>query len=121
MYARFFDETSTQWSKESEYNFTFLRCQQNWFNDLLKMRGYVILNDVYERLGLMPTSAGAVVGWVLDGEGDSYIDFGIFRDDERVHDFVNGRENSVLLDFNVDGLIQPKLDNLPKEFKPWQS
>lgn len=123
MYARFFDETSPEWSKESEYNYTFLRCQQNWFNDLLTMRGYVMLNQVYEALGIMPTSAGAVVGWVLDGEGDSFIDFGIFRDDERVHDFVNGRERSVLLDFNVDGIVHTKLDNLDeikKGFTPWQ-
>ncbi len=120
MYARFFDETSTEWQKESEYNYTFLRCKQNWFNDLLKMRGYVILNQVYEELGMLPTSAGAVVGWVLDGGGDSFIDFGIFRDDERVHDFVNGRERSVLLDFNVDGVVHTKLDNLKKGVYPWQ-
>jgi len=122
MYARFFDKLSTEWQTESEYNFTFLRCQQNWFNDVLKMRGYVILNDVYTALGLLPTSAGAVVGWVLDGEGDSFIDFGLFRDDDSVRDFVNGREGSVLLDFNVDGVVNHKLDILRdlKEHKPWQ-
>lgn len=123
LYARFFDELSPEWKKESEYNYTFLRCQQNWFNDLLKVRGYVILNQVYETLGILPTSAGAVVGWVLDGEGDSYIDFGIFRDDASVRDFVNGRERSILLDFNVDGVVYAKLDNLTalnEGFKPWR-
>lgn len=121
MYARFFDETSSSWSKESEYNYTFLRCKQNWFNDLLVMRGYVMLNQVYEELGLLPTSAGAVVGWTLDGEGDSFIDFGIFRDDDKARDFVNGREKSILLDFNVDGVVYTKLDDLKEGFKPWQS
>jgi Family of unknown function (DUF6353) len=120
-YARFFDELCTEWSKEAEYNFTFLRQKQNWMNDLLKMRGYVFLNQVYEELGLAPTSAGSVVGWLLDGNGDSYIDFGLFRtEDESVIDFVNGRNNSVLLDFNVDGVIYDKIDNLKGGFGPWQ-
>ncbi len=79
-----------------------------------------MLNQVYEELGILPTSAGAVVGWVLDGEGDSFIDLGLFRDDERVHDFVNGRERAVLLDFNVDGIVHTKLDKLKKGMYPWQ-
>lgn len=120
-YARFFDELSSEWQPQSEYNYTFLRCKQNWFNDLLTMKGYVLLNQVYEELGLLPTSAGAVVGWVLDGEGDSFIDLGIFRDDERVRDFVNGRERSILLDFNVDGVVHTKLDNLKRGTYPWLS
>lgn len=124
-YARFFDPFSSEWSKEAEYNFTFLRAQQNWFNDLLKMKGYVMLNDVYERLGLTATSAGSVVGWVLDGEGDSYVDFGIFRGDQSAIDFVNGRENSILLDFNVDGIVYDKLDKISKRNQigatAWQS
>jgi len=121
-YARFFDELSTEWGEESEYNFTFLRAQQNWFHDLLKMRGYVFLNQVYVALGLTPTSAGSVVGWLLDGSGDSYIDFGLFNvDDESIIDFVNGRKNSVLLDFNVDGIIYDKIDQLHSDgFKAWQ-
>lgn len=123
-YSKFFDEYCTEWSPEPEYNFTYLRAQQNWFNSLLQMRGYVFLNQVYEALGMPVTSAGAVVGWILDGNGDSYIDFGMFdHDKENVIDFVNGRNNSILLDFNVDGIIYDKIDNIKKDtsgFHPWQ-
>jgi hypothetical protein len=104
-YARFFDESCINWSKTPEYNLTFLKCQQNYANDLLKTRGHVFLNDVYDLIGVPRSQAGAIVGWVRDN-GDGFIDFGLF-DGERmaVRDFVNGTERSILLDFNVDGII----------------
>lgn len=104
-YARFFDESSTQWSKTPEYNMVFLKCQQNFFNDMLNTRGHVFLNEVYDALGLPRSQAGAIVGWVK-GQGDDYVDFGMYNpDSERARDFVNGYERSILLDFNVDGVI----------------
>lgn len=110
VYAKFFDEYSTSWSREPEYNLTFLRCQQNWFNDLLKVRGHVFLNEVYDALGIPRTKAGSVVGWVVSKNGDNFVDFGVFeRDTEQVRHFINGREGSILLDFNVDGIIYDKI------------
>lgn len=122
MYARFFDPLSTEWNKESEYNMVFLRCQQNYANDLLKARGHVFLNDVYDMLGLPRSSAGSVVGWVISYDHDNYIDFGIFQgDNAAARDFVNGRENSILLDFNVDGVIYDKIDEAKRGEVAWQS
>lgn len=111
IYARFFDESSTSWQKEPSYNQLFLQCQQNWANDLLKSRGHVFLNEVYDMLGLERSKAGAVVGWVLDNEGDNFIDFGVFKGKDAYmgQRFVNGEERSVLLDFNVDGVIYDKI------------
>lgn len=110
-YARFFDELCGNWVKNPEYNAIFLRAQQNYMNDLLQARGHVFLNEVYDALGLERSGAGAVVGWVLGKGGDDYVDFGIFDDlqNPRVKDFVNGRETSILLDFNVDGVIYDKI------------
>lgn len=118
MYARFFDDTCSSWQRENEYNYAFLSSQQNWFNDVLKVRGYVFLNEVYKALGMMPSTAGQSVGWFMGGEGDSYVDFGMYRkNDAEVSDFINGRENSVLLDFNVDGPIYHLLDQLSDKQK----
>ncbi len=110
-YARFFDENSIAWKKNPEYNMLFLRNQQNFANDLLHSRGHVFLNEVYDCLGIPRSRAGAVVGWIMDGDGDNYITFGLdnINPSEGVRDFVNGYERSVLLDFNVDGIIYDKI------------
>jgi len=108
-YARFFDVGCTGWEKDSEYNLMFLRAEQNYANDRLKARGYLFLNEVYERLGIPPTKAGQVVGWVYNPDnpvGDNYVDFGIYDiNKQKAREFVNGYERSILLDFNVDGNI----------------
>lgn len=109
VYARFFDESSVNWSKRPSYNQLFLTCQQNYANDLLKSRGHVFLNEVYDMLGLPRSKEGAVVGWVL-GNGDNHVDFGVFEGDRYSGmRFVLGHESSVLLDFNVDGIIYDKI------------
>lgn len=108
-YARFFDEYCTGWTKDSEYNLGFLKAQQAYANNRLREQGYLYLNDVYDMLGIPKTKAGQVVGWIYDESNpdiDNYVDFGIYDlYDENKRDFVNGREWSILLDFNVDGNI----------------
>ena len=108
-YARFFDEASPCWQNDPEYNLMFLRAQQQYANDLLRAKGRLFLNDVYDMLGIEKTKAGQIVGWVYDREnpnGDNFVDFGIYdMSKERVRAFVNGYETNILLDFNVDGNI----------------
>ena len=108
-YARFFDDGCLGWSKDAEYNLTFLKQQQNYANDLLKKKGHLFLNEVYDMLGIPRTRAGQVVGWIYDEKhpiGDNFVDFGIYdMNREKVRDFVNGYERVILLDFNVDGNI----------------
>jgi hypothetical protein len=115
IYARFFDETSSNWQRTPGYNQMFLQAQQNYANDLLNARGWLFLNEVYRMLGLEESSAGQIVGWVK-GEhgGDGFVDFGIFDEGDNFMalQFVNGAEKSVLLDFNVDG---PVYDLLPRK------
>lgn len=111
-YARFFDDTCEHWDPNPQYNRMYLQNKQNWANDLLHARGHLFLNEVYEMLGYDHTSDGAVVGWILtkDGSTDNFVDFGIFEGDRPANrDFVNGKTATVLLDFNVDGLIYDKI------------
>lgn len=105
-YARFFDEASTrEWFKSFDTNHTFLMCQQNAANDKLRRDGFLLLNTVYEMLGLEPSPTGAICGWVLpeDGEppeGDDYVDFGMIDDREN---------NRILLNFNCQGMMYDKI------------
>lgn len=112
-FTRCFDKNCIAYEKSAEDNMRFLKCQQNYFNDLLKRRGHVFLNEVYDGLGFQRTKAGAVVGWIYDEEcpiGDNYIDFGIFNiNSEAARNFVNGYEKAIWLDFNVDGVIYDKI------------
>ena len=96
------------WESNNEYNLMFIKAQERYANDLLKAKKRVFLNEVYEMLGLPRTKAGQIVGWVYNPEnpkGDNYIDFGLYSDNLSYSDYVNGFDQAILLDFNVDGNI----------------
>lgn len=116
-YARFFDEytrdekgnvvRNLNWNRNNEYNMMFLKAQQQYANDLLRAKGRLFLNEVYEMLGFPPSKAGQVVGWVYDIQnpmGDNYVDFGIYASQDNYSDFMYGND-AILLDFNVDGNV----------------
>lgn len=109
VYAKFFDEACSGWTKDPNYNLTFLKQQQNYANDVLKSKGFLFLNDVYKMLDIPETKIGRNVGWIYNEKnpkGDNFVDFGIYNvNRERNRAFVNGYERSILLDFNVDGEI----------------
>jgi len=105
-YSRFFDDGCKGWTKSPDLNYTFLLQTQKFANRKLKDRGYLFLNEVYDMLGIPHTMKYHTIGWLYQGEGEGHVDFGltdIHR--EKTRDFVNGYENVILLDFNVDGDI----------------
>lgn len=125
-YKRWFDSENSNWNDKpyDEYNWLFLRSQQNWANDFLRTRGHLFLNEVYRMLGLEESSAGAVVGWVYDPHNmlgkrtafsDNYVDFGCWdSEDSMPLELFNGRDGSILLDFNVDGPVWDLIDEMKK-------
>lgn len=110
-YRRVFDAGNAGWEKDADHNLFFLRSVQNWANEVLKDRGHIFLNEIYDQLGYERTKAGQIVGWVYrpdDAEykGDGYVDFGIYDYTQQVNrNFLDGDEPSVVLTFNVDGPI----------------
>lgn len=104
-YARFFSElSSTEWKDDAELNRLYIQCQQEYATQLLLRRGHLFLNEVYDSLGIERTKEGAVVGWVYPSkDGDNYVSFGMY--DPRNANFLDGSEPTILLDFNVDGVI----------------
>lgn len=112
IYSKIFDIYNINWNHLPEYNHLFLSGQQRYANDRLRARGHLFLNEVYESLGLDHTKEGAVVGWLYNkGTGDNHVDFGIWDDRSmtRFHDFIVGKEEGIMLDFNVDGVIYDKI------------
>lgn len=100
VYARFYnDETSRNWSPDPEINALFITTMRNFCNDRLKAHGFLFLNEVYEQLGLSRTRQGQLVGWIYV-DNNSGVDFGEFE----------GKDGTILLDFNVDGIIIDKIE-----------
>lgn len=105
-YSFCFDETSSCWVRDAERNKFFLSRQQDYANELLKSKGYLFMNEVLDMVGIPRCRAGQTVGWLYNGDGDGYVDFGIMDiRHEANRNFVNGLEKSVWLNFNVDGNI----------------
>lgn len=120
-YARFFDDSCAPFQKDSygrpltDYNLFFLRAREKEANLLLRTQGFLFLNDVYKMLGIEPSIAGQTVGWLHTydedevTEGDNCISFGIYKTTRANARFIEGIEDVILLDFNVDGPILDKL------------
>lgn len=125
-FCRCFDECSTVFDKEDplNHNKILVLNAQKFCNLKLKSRvkydqdgnvikpGYLFLNEVYETLGFDKTKDGQTIGWIYNPEEDGpidethkYIDFGLYRGDDATNAFMNNKEKSVWLDFNVDGPI----------------
>jgi hypothetical protein len=101
-YSFFFTEGNANWKPSPEYNKFFLVQQQNWANHRLQTVGYIFLNEILSDLGIERTQAGQHVGWKIgQDDSDQYVDFGIFDiSDEVKRAFVNGFEDTILLNFN---------------------
>lgn len=94
------------WTGFHDENLFRLTVAQNMYNDLLKAGQPVFLRDVLRTLGIEPTPASTLTGWIFDPEnpdhkGDNFIEFNI-RDFQSEYGYI-------LLDFNVDGEIWDKI------------
>lgn len=79
---------------------------ENNANRKLKATGYILLNDVLRGLGMHETSAGAIVGWQLKGNGDGYVHFDV----KQIRTAMDPEGVAFLVDFNVDGPIYQDID-----------
>lgn len=108
-YAILFDKNCSGWDSTPEYLEFFLNSQQNWANDRLRGKGHLLLNEIYDELGVERTAACCVVGWIYkpdddNEDGDNYVEFDV----EPVYD-DNGNKTAMIIDFNVDGVIYDKI------------
>lgn len=107
-HARWFGPSSSVWTDrmfDEEYCLMFLKYLERYANDILRERGHLFLNEVYDMLGLAKTVTGQVVGWTYDE--NERISFNIYSKDNA--DFINGCRQEAILDFNVNGNILDKI------------
>ena len=66
IYSCIFDEYSDRWQRywTGQQVLHYLQTKENELNDMLALRGHVLLNDVYDKLGKERTAEGCVVGWI---------------------------------------------------------
>lgn len=94
-----------------DYMTNFLNIQQNLLNDLLRKRGYLSLNDAYNRFDFEPTNAGLVVGWIFEEgntEGDNLVQLTAKKVSVLDSDGVTVIPGYAIT-FNVDGNIYERL------------
>lgn len=112
-------------SKAPGMDVMHIKAIQNWANDRLSANGYVLLSEVYDAFEFPIDSQCVGIGWIskehlIPGDdGDGYIDFGVLGDanlarNPDARDWAEGKINSVILDFNVDGPIYNRLDAINK-------
>ena len=117
-YSKFIDQDSGIWEKNPQYTLQNILVQQRTANDLLWTRGFLTLNDVYRLLDLPQTTDGMILGWIKDPNNEQKINFGLYETNrEATRRFVNGYEDVVLVDFNIDGNIYQKMMDTRKKEK----
>ena len=110
IYAKEFNEFNVNFNHKSHMqNLYFLKRAECMFNDRLKSRGFITLNEVLDYLRLPWTYEGQHVGWVYGQNGDDFISFGIEEWIKEMNNadawYYNDSPRTIRLDFNVDGDI----------------
>lgn len=109
MYAKFFDARNPNFQPNAETNIAFLKMHERYLNQRLEAVGHIFLNEAYDALGMPRTPEGQIVGWLKENHiGEvAPISFGLWDDErmDRFMDFLAGREDCILVDFNVDGPV----------------
>lgn len=113
IYTRFFDRANMDWDDDPDIRRLFLEAKERTANMMLENRGYLLLNDVYKLLGFPATRAGYSVDWLRNDDENpnhhGYVSFG-WKDisDSYSRALLNGYEECVILNFNVEGPILDK-------------
>lgn len=95
----YFNKSSSFWHNDLDWNLFFLRTREHYANDILKAKGHLFVNEIYDMLGMPRTSMGAVTGWIMnDG---AYVDFGI-KVEPKAKSYIR-------LNLNAQGVIFDKI------------
>jgi hypothetical protein len=91
-----FDKSNKYWTRRPKGNKLFLMCQQNYCNDMLRARGHIFLNEVYDMLGFARSRYGATHGWVLEWSDEGVQFFDPSSDDDLIMLQFNVHQDEIL-------------------------
>lgn len=92
-----FDGNSRHWTEDHDLNRLFLKAQENYAGMVLEARGHILVNDVFDSLGIPRTALGATVGWTVGGRNPVRFNASMYVD------------GSFSLLFRTDGFILHKI------------
>lgn len=112
-YAVYFDQdTSTEWDRNDDVNEGYIMGVMAQANDRLQCSAFgrthktLLLNEVYEMLGVQQTEEGSKVGWDLRSEnGDHMVIFKVIKVAREDYEGSDTYHECFLIDFNVDGPV----------------
>lgn len=116
-YIVFCKESSPSWDERSSYNVNLIERVRDYIEDLVHVRGWAVLNDVYDCLGMKRTKEGMLQGWVKNRwvKGSVHIvDFGL---EEEVNEAaLRGKLNQpIILQPNVCCNVYAELKKIEEE------
>ena len=108
-----------EWQPSKLHNIVKIRNIQNTWNDILRMRGWVLWGEIAQQLGLKPDPNWYRTGWIDDGTGKKHIELGVLDGPYQLEinkRFMDEHDslNVALIDPNVDGCIDMVFDNVEK-------
>lgn len=64
--TKIFDHNSSGYKNDWDWCMLFFKHTMNYCYDILRSKGYLFLNEVYEKFGFPNTKQGQLAGWVYD-------------------------------------------------------
>lgn len=84
--TKLFDCRHPLWQNNKPYNEKVVNLKLEYCHDLLRLRGYLFLNEVYRELGIAATREGQVAGWVFDKDHEKDIMWTVWTKDDEYDD-----------------------------------
>ena len=121
IYNFIFDEYSDRWQRywTPDQVLHYLKTKEDELNDRLMIKGHVLLNDVYDALGMERTAAGCVVGWLkscherVDIQNRNVVQIVSNIPESEIREILSAQRNEdirVRICPNPDGLIYNLID-----------
>lgn len=116
------DSSWSLWRKDNPEmtKFAIMQVEKDLNHILQNITGLISVNQIREKFDLDWVPYGQIVGWTYDPDNpecDNCIDFGLRPGTANYDNFINGKNDFVILTLNHDGIILDKIGDYNKEWR----